>query len=741
MSEFPASIRNRHCVAVGTAIVGLLLGAPSAWGLDSNPAASAVTNGSVFAIAPSPGAIYIAGTFTQVGPRTGPGVAIDAASGQNEGFAQVGGRYGEAVNAVAADGTGGFYIGGSFSQVGGAARNGLAHILSDGSVDPSFNPDPNGTVLALAVSGSTVYAGGRFDQIGGASRNRIAALDATTGAATDWNPNASGTVDAIAVSGSVVYVAGGFESVGGQTRHGLAALDATTGTATGWNPPNVSGSVDAIAVSGSVVYVAGSFDRFGGAIVNWTRNNIAALDATTGAPTGWNPRPNGYEVTTLAISGPTVFAGGVFTHIGGKQRKNIAALDAATGSATSWKQNADDVVSTIAVSGSTVYAGGDFTHIEGQARGHLAAFDRTSGAVSSWNPNANDEVGALAVSGGTVYAGGSFTSIGGKTRMHVAALNPTTGALESWNPRADGPVAALALSGSTVYAGGSFSSIGGRKRRNIAALHASSGTATDWSASTDRYGVVTALALSGSRVYAGGAFSTIDGKTRHNLAALRRATGAVTPWNPNAEIGDPNLAGPAGIYDLRVSGSTVYAAGYFDRVGGKARHLIAALDRTTGAATSWNPNPTGGLGDRHHLPYVSSVRVSGSTVYVAGYFNHIGGRARSGIAALGSATGTATSWNPNARNADLDVGPVVGQILVSGSTVYAGGNFDHIGGQARNRLAALDRATGTARSWAPSPDSAPTALAHGPDGSIWVGGGFSGFSTRLSQSGVARFKP
>jgi hypothetical protein len=62
------------------------------------------------------------------------------------------------------------------------------------------------------------------------------------------------------------------------------------------------------------------------------------------------------------------------------------------------------------------------------------------------------------------------------------------------------------------------------------------------------------------------------------------------------------------------------------------------------------------------------------------------------IAALDSATGLATTWNPNA---DF----IVWNIAVSGSTVYAGGEFTNIGGQAKNYLAALNSATGLATAW------------------------------------------
>ncbi len=77
---------------------------------------------------------------------------------------------------VAPDGSGGWYIGGLFTHVGGVARNNIAHISADKSVAPSFDPDASGGTHALAVSGATVYAGGLFTSIGGQTRNSVAAL-------------------------------------------------------------------------------------------------------------------------------------------------------------------------------------------------------------------------------------------------------------------------------------------------------------------------------------------------------------------------------------------------------------------------------------------------------------------------------------------------------------------------------------------------------------------------------------
>src|SRR5215213_9668278 len=89
----------------------------------NTPAVTWVPNGQVSAIAASAGTTYIGGTFTQVGPVTGPAVGVDVASGADGGWPQVrGATHNASVTAVAADGEGGWYIGGRFTSVGGAPR-------------------------------------------------------------------------------------------------------------------------------------------------------------------------------------------------------------------------------------------------------------------------------------------------------------------------------------------------------------------------------------------------------------------------------------------------------------------------------------------------------------------------------------------------------------------------------------------------------------------------------------------
>src|SRR2546423_14602490 len=81
---------------------------------------------------------------------------------------------------------------GDFARVGGAERNNIAHILGDGSVDPSFDPSADGPVYALAASGSTVYAGGLFLSIGGRGRPNLPAPHPRAGKAAGSNPAPDG---------------------------------------------------------------------------------------------------------------------------------------------------------------------------------------------------------------------------------------------------------------------------------------------------------------------------------------------------------------------------------------------------------------------------------------------------------------------------------------------------------------------------------------------------------------------
>jgi hypothetical protein len=241
-----------------------LVGAQNASaGISSTPDPNTwVSNAPVFATAHSGTTTYIGGAFTYLAPAAGQGVPIDSATGVPvAGYPKVAGQ----VRACVPDGSRGWYIGGDFTRVGTYARKGVARVRSDLTVDPSWNPNCDAEVSALAVSGSTVYAGGAFTTVNGSTtRNHIAAFNNTDGTATSWNPNCDNDVNALAVSGSTVFAGGTFTTVNGSTtRNNIAAFNNTNGTATSWNP-DCDGTVDALAVNDPDVYIGGSFISISG---------------------------------------------------------------------------------------------------------------------------------------------------------------------------------------------------------------------------------------------------------------------------------------------------------------------------------------------------------------------------------------------------------------------------------------------------------------------------------------------
>ncbi|MEP7116648.1 MAG: hypothetical protein ABI880_03655, partial [Acidobacteriota bacterium] len=148
------------------------------------------------------------------------------------------------VNAVVADGAGGWFVGGNFTFVGQDRQAQLAHLLSDGRLDAGWHGRVNGRVVALALVGGALYAGGEFTQAGSGpgaalpeARTNFAVFAAATGALLPAGASgADGVVMTMAVSGTTLYVGGEFATFAGSARTRLAAYGAAASGVSAWNP-------------------------------------------------------------------------------------------------------------------------------------------------------------------------------------------------------------------------------------------------------------------------------------------------------------------------------------------------------------------------------------------------------------------------------------------------------------------------------------------------------------------------
>jgi len=406
-------------------------------------------NGAVHTLALDGATLYVGGEFTGLGGENRKHLAaIDASTGNVAAWnPHAGGETSSDssyVYALAVSGST-VYAGGDFKMIGGLTRNYAAAFNAATGRPIAWDPNANGPVKALAASGATIYAGGGFTNIGGFPRHRIAALEAVTGNATPWHPNLEGAqseVNVISVSGSTVYVGGLFANIGGQLRNNIAALDAVSGNPTAWNP-NANNRVRALNINGNLVYAGGDFTTIGGQ----SRNYLAAVEMATGNANAWNPNAGGNELPSIfaiAVHGSTVYAGGKFTTIGAQTRHRLAAIEATSGIPTTWQPNVNGEVRCLAISGSTIYLGGEFTRIDGETRNRLAAIDANTGNLAAWNPNAtgtsSPHIAAIEVDGSNIFAGGNFTTIGGQPQSYFA----------HWGEAATNPIPTLVTINPTV---------------------------------------------------------------------------------------------------------------------------------------------------------------------------------------------------------------------------------------------------------------------------------------------------
>lgn len=342
---------------------------------------------------------------------------------------------------------------------------------------------------------------------------------------------------------------------------------ADTGTA------NTNGRVSTILVLGDKVYLGGSFTHVGGV----QRNRLAAIDASTGQLTDWNPNANG-NVRALAASadGTRVYAGGSFSAVGGASRQRLVSLDASTGEVDAgFKINGlNATVQAIAVSGNSLYIGGEFTSVQGQSRSRLARVDATTASLDpGFDPAANSTVKTLSLSpdGALLYAGGDFTTISGQSSSYLAGLDPANGAL-AWQPLTDpnGSVFDVAPTATAVYT--AEGGLGGA----AASYDATTGTRL-FSLKGD--GDVQGVAVVGDTLYIGGHFLQFMGNDRRFFAAVDATTGVLDPWKPIGSSGGTN---GVWAFEADTSGTRLYAGGDFTKVSGEARqHFARFSDRPT----------------------------------------------------------------------------------------------------------------------------------------------------------------
>lgn len=649
--------------------------------------------------------IYLGGNFTIIGPNTGHAALLDNATGIWDD--KMPGINGE-VDAIAADGSGGWFIGGVFDHADDEPVGNLIHIKADKSLDKAFAPKPNYAVKSLVVYNGTLYVGGNFTTILGQTRQHAASINITTGTLTNWNPQPDGFVSKMIASKGNIYMLGNFFNVNGQQRTNVASVNAVTAAVNVLSiTQNSSSGIGGMTLRGDTIYIGGNFLKVNGV----ARTELAAVDVNTNITTSWAPTADN-AISDLHTVGNKIIVTGAFDIANGASHLGLAAFDAITGQVSPWNANiigynaVGGNIASMANIGDTLYMAGHFKSVNGQLRNNLAAINVNTGQTTNWDPQANADAYVIASNGIKLYAAGIFTSVNTVNRSYVAALDAKTGKVTPWAPQLDGSVHGMAVKGDTIYIGGEFFKIGDSSRNWLASIDSTTGKATAWN--PHLFGRAYAIDIAGDVVYVSGNFSIINGADRYDIAALDANTAAVAPLSV-----DVNQSLNTLIKGIKISGKTLYMWGAFKSIGADTRNNIAAIDINTGKATAWNPDANS---------TVFALTLSGSTVYAGGAFSTIGGQNRSGIAQLDNVSGKATGFNPGVS------GAYVGAVAVANNIVYAGGSFSSAGGKTRNNIAAFNASTGTVTGWHPNTNYSPINAIIPFGSKLLIGGNFTQFA-------------
>jgi hypothetical protein len=283
--------------------------------------------------------VYASGAFANIGGQQIGGLAKLSGNGSGTVDANWHPSPDGFVRVLAVDANGAVYAGGDFTHIGGQPRRAVAKLsVSTGDADSSWDAAVDYCAvraLAFAADGS-VYTGGSFHNIGGQPRQGIAKLSADTGMADpNWDASSSGEIYSLAVDTSgAVYVGGRFDYIGGRERrliaklsgNGNGAADANWSAGLGWGYNYIYEYIAPLTIDANGTVYAGGFFT-----IDYSESDIAKLSGINGViDRGWNPFPPrsaNTPVRALATTASDAIAiGGYFQTAGDEPRYGLAAF-------------------------------------------------------------------------------------------------------------------------------------------------------------------------------------------------------------------------------------------------------------------------------------------------------------------------------------------------------------------------------------------------------------------------------
>ena len=192
-------------------------------------------------------------------------------------------------------------------------------------------------------------------------------------------------------------------------------------------------------------------------------------------------------------------------------------------------------------------------------------------------------------------------------------------------------VYAIAISGTDVYVGGLFTNVNNGGTSLTAADCIAKWDGTNWSAlGSDGAGngslnnTVFAIAISGTDVYVGGGFTNVNNNGTSLTAADFVAKWNGSAWSALGSNGASNGSLNSGVKAIATSGTDVYVGGNFTNVNNNGAPLPTADYVAKWNGSAWSALGSNGWSDGSLNSQVNAIAISGTDVYVGGFFLNVG---------------------------------------------------------------------------------------------------------------------
>lgn len=350
----------------------------------------------VHALATLPGGdLIVAGDFSLLGGQSRHSIGRLRTDGSVVPQVQYGAVVsGGSVSSVLVQDDGRVVIGGTFTQVDGMPRQGLARLLLDGSVDPNYMVlVPDGVWTLAALPDGSILAGGPFTQIGGQLRYGLARVLSDGQVDPGFVSSGAKAIAAIAVQPDGRVLIGGIQMAGAEPWPVLQRL-----LPDGQVDPSFQAHIGPLSVQGRVAVLAVQSDG-------------------------------------------RILVGGLFEEVGGGQRRNLARLHSDGSLDTSFQAGTDLAVTSLLVQadGRIVVGGIELFWPLPSNRRLFRVLGNGQPDPGFDVPILGQQTAAYAQEDGGLLFGGSFSHVGSSPRQNLARLQA---------PAA--PVSRLLVQGSTV---------------------------------------------------------------------------------------------------------------------------------------------------------------------------------------------------------------------------------------------------------------------------------------------------